>query len=81
MEPRGTPLYISGLPHVLDPEFYLRDKYWNGITHSVLIVELKYNELAQKIVDESIRRGIQVVGRTPAIQQEIHEHLKSKSAA
>ncbi len=74
---RYCPRFISGRPHQEDPEFYRHDAYWAGISHAIVVVSLEHNELAQRIVEEAIRRGIPVEGNTPEIQKE----LKNKSAA
>ena len=77
---RYCPRFISGRPHE-DPEFYRKDSYWDGISHAIVVVSLEHNELAQKIVEESQKRGIEVKGNTPEIQKELDELIKNKSAA
>ena len=71
MNVQYTPRYISGRPHESDPEFYLKDEYWDGVTDSVLIVKLEYNDLASKIVQESLRRKIPVKAETPEIMESL----------
>lgn len=71
---RYVPRYISGQPKS-DPEFYTKDSYWEGVTDSVLIVELKNNELAKKIVMESLRRKIPVRAENPEILRQIDQFI------
>ncbi len=70
-----TPRYISGRAHESDPEFYLKDQYWDGVTISVLVVKLEYGSLAGKIVLESLRRKIPVTAETSEIQQSVDQFI------
>lgn len=69
---RYVPRYISGQLKS-DPNFYLKDSYWEGVTHSVLIATLKNNDLAKKIVIESLRRKIPVDAESPELLAELDQ--------
>lgn len=69
--------FVSGRPHEADPEFYLKDYYWDKISKARVVVDLNSNELVRKIVAEAHRRGIPITGETPEIEAQLKEFLKS----